>query len=350
MKDQLQAVQILRALAALAVVAFHYAQSLADDFGFFAANPFPMGSDGVDVFFVISGFIMAYTTEPQDQRSAAQFAWKRLARILPLYWALTLTVFAIGLAAPQLLSAGAASLTELAKSLAFIPYERADGMVVPVLFLGWTLNYEMFFYAVFAAALLIAPNYRLQLAIGTIVVFALTGAAFGGQLGFLGRYYTNGLILEFAWGCLVFVAFRRWPQVLRTLSPLWMVGVALLVAQNFYDLPIPREFKKGLPAALIVAGILGATIKEGVLARAFARIGDASYSLYLGHPYAVEVCARIAIALLGVTVLGAVLTGVASFALAIGLAILSFYLLERPSNKWLRRLFPGRRRAPAAAA
>lgn len=347
MKDQLQSVQILRAIAALAVVAFHFAQSLAIDFKLIPLDSFTMGSDGVDIFFVISGFIMAYTTAREDQRSPGDFAWKRLARIVPLYWVLTLAVFAIGILAPSLLNSGGATWEELGKSLAFIPYERVDGRVAPVLFLGWTLNYEMFFYAVFTVALLVAPRWRLQVVVGVMAVMAAIGYAYPGDLGVLGRFYTNGIILEFVWGCLLFVAWNRWPDRLRAMAPIWILGTALLLLQNFWNVPLPREIEKGLPALMIVGGVLAMTVKDGAVSRAFRAIGDASYSLYLGHPYAIGLCVKLSIALLGATVLGALVAGTLTLAISIAAALLSFHLLEKPSNTLLRGLW--RRPRPSAA-
>ncbi len=344
MKDQLQSVQILRAIAALAVVGFHFAQSLAMDFGLIPLDSFTMGSDGVDIFFVISGFIMTYTTAREDQRSPGDFAWKRLARIVPLYWVLTLAVFAIGIVAPSLLNSGGASWEELGKSLAFIPYERTDGRVAPVLFLGWTLNYEMFFYAVFTLALLVAPRWRLQIVVGVMAVMATVGYAYPGDLGVLGRFYTNGIILEFVWGCLLFVAWNRWPDRIRGMAPIWLLGTALLLLQNFWNVPLPREIEKGLPALMIVAGVLAMTVKDGAVSRAFRAIGDASYSLYLGHPYAIGLCVKLSIALLGATVLGALVAGTLTLVVSLLAALLSFHLLEKPSNTLLRGLWQGRRR------
>lgn len=346
MKDQLQSVQILRAIAALAVVAFHFAQSLAIDFKLIPLDSFTMGSDGVDIFFVISGFIMAYTTARDDQRSPGDFAWKRLARIVPLYWVLTLAVFAIGIVAPSLLNSGGATWEELGKSLAFIPYERADGRVQPVLFLGWTLNYEMFFYAVFTVALMLVPKWRLQAVVGVMAVMATIGYAYPGDLGVLGRFYTNGIILEFVWGCLLFVAWNRWPARLRAISWIWIPGTLLLLLQNFWNIPLPREIEKGLPALMIVGGVLAMTVKDGVVSRVFRAIGDASYSLYLGHPYAIGICVKLSAALLGATVFGAMAAGTLTLAVSVAAALLSFHILEKPSNTLLRGLW---RRRPRAA-
>jgi exopolysaccharide production protein ExoZ len=345
MKDQLFGIQVLRAVAALAVVAFHFAISLQQDFHLVSNLVFSAGASGVDIFFVISGFIMSYTTARPDQRSPAGFMFKRLARILPLYWLLTLAVFTLGLAAPSLFHVGGASLTQLLKSLFFIPYIRPDGMAEPVLFLGWTLNYEMFFYAVFAVALLISRRFYLFITMGVIAALTVLHPLAHG--GVMASFYTDSIMLEFVWGCLLFLVFQRWPNFVQALAPVWIPGAMLLLAQNFLEPGWPRGIEKGLPALLIVSGVLGTTVPDGVVRRVLARVGDASYSLYLGHPYAIALSVKLAIAVLGASILSAAVAGVAGLALAILGALASFFLLERPSNNWLRQRFGGRK-PPAA--
>src|SRR5882672_247790 len=137
----LDSVQALRALAALCVVVYH-----VDFVG--------RGAFGVDIFFVISGFIICHVTAKDHDG----FLRKRLIRIVPLYWAGTLCLYCLGLVAPRLLQSEP-TLSGLVNSLLFIPYAKEGGRVYPILFLGWTLNYEMFFYALFACAL--ALNRRL---------------------------------------------------------------------------------------------------------------------------------------------------------------------------------------------
>jgi exopolysaccharide production protein ExoZ len=177
--------------------------------------------------------------------------------------------------------------------------------------------------------------------------------AIGLVLGYTGNaiatFYTSGILMEFVWGCLVFLAFDRYPGVLKTLSPLWLAGLAALVAQNFYEVPLPREIERGLPAALIVMSVVGLEIKDGPLQRTFSRIGDASYSLYLGHLYMLAVVTRSVIALLGTSVLSAAIAGVFSVLVSIAFAMLCFYLLERPANAWIRRLTMPRRGTPSGA-
>ena len=117
---ELQSIQALRAVAASSVILVHI--------------PFVgRGTFGVDIFFVISGFIICYISS----LNADDFLLKRIFRIVPLYWLGTCGVFLVALLMPTLLNATTANLTNLAKSLFLIPYRREDGSVFPMLFLGW---------------------------------------------------------------------------------------------------------------------------------------------------------------------------------------------------------------------
>src|ERR1700751_1248467 len=114
-------VQALRALAALLVVAGHLEPLFAAIHPALAAVG--LGRAGVDLFFVISGFVMVLTTD-RAEPSALEFAQRR---IVPLYWSVTLAVFALPLAAPELLTAGRPDPAWLLRSLAFTPFDKGDG-------------------------------------------------------------------------------------------------------------------------------------------------------------------------------------------------------------------------------
>jgi len=352
---QLASLQALRAVAALMVVFFHLSIALMNDYHVTSFDIFPTGSNGVDIFFVLSGFIMCYTTERLDQRSGVEFAVKRLVRILPLYWGLTILLYLIASFAPTLLGSTQASPEALWKSLAFIPYVTpADGKVHPLLILGWTLNYEMFFYAVFTVCLLLVPRRRITAVIAVLLVCRLAGFLVDWKQPeiafYTGRLY--GTQLEFVWGCLVFVLFQYRPQWVKAMAPLGLVGFALILAQNWFpNITITREFKVGLPAALVVIGTLGWEMKTGRIRDFMVRLGDASYSLYLGHPYVVEVVTRLAIVALGASVAGAIVGVTATIVITAILSLLSFRLFEKPTNDWLRNRILGRKpKAPAVGA
>ena len=122
---------LLRAIAALAVVYFHSTSEAGLNL------PVSIGSHGVDVFFVISGFIIAYI----GTRSPDRFLIRRFISIVPFYWAATLAVFGAAALAPHMLHSTRADYVQLLCSLFFIPRETPYAGVVPTLVLGWTLNY-----------------------------------------------------------------------------------------------------------------------------------------------------------------------------------------------------------------
>src|ERR1041384_763192 len=139
---------LLRAFAALAVVYFHITSPNG-------LNLSPnIGSHGVDMFFVISGFIIAAI----GARSPDRFLVRRFIRIVPFYWTATLAIFALSALVPQYFHSTRPDVVQLVCSLFFVPRQTSYSGMVPTLLLGWSLNYEMYFYVLFALALAIAPR------------------------------------------------------------------------------------------------------------------------------------------------------------------------------------------------
>lgn len=337
-KQWLNSLQVLRFLAALAVVLFHVGSGLQAQYPGWS-NPFAMGFAGVDVFFVLSGFIMAHTVKAE--RGAFDFSIRRIARIVPLYWALTTALFFVAIIAPSLLNTSGAGYLELLKSLAFIPYLRANGLVQPMLYLGWTLCYEMFFYALYAAAILISTQWK-ALNAKALVVAMLAAAILAGTISDSGnillRFYTDPILAEFIFGIVLCEILRRFPQRAWALSLALMVvgAVLLLLLQGQH-----RAISLGIPSVAVVAAFVVMPDVTSNLMRWLVLMGNASYSLYLVHPY----CIQLPLKLLArferpyLTVAGA-----SAGAIAAGLVAVALYrFLERPSQKLLlRKLLPVR--------
>ncbi len=203
--QQIGAIQSLRAIAALMVVIHHLAHELgklpgaeAVAAGLRAAAPWMAG---VDIFFVISGFIMVHASASLFGRpgAASLFLKRRLIRIVPLYWLMTIVVAAIAFAAPAMVTDGAPGLEAILASLLFWPHARPDGSVQPVLSLGWTLNYEMLFYALFAAALALGRGARATVLVTTgLLALLLAAGALAGALPW--TFWGRPIVLEFALG------------------------------------------------------------------------------------------------------------------------------------------------------
>lgn len=334
---RLESLQILRAVAALGVVFFHLGVGWDINFGLIESNPFAVGANGVDMFFVISGFIICYAS--QNTTSPIEFIKKRVFRILPLYYILTMGLFGLAAVAPQLLGSTEANVWHLLKSFAFIPYENAGGLIQPILFLGWTLNFEMFFYLLFA--LCIGFRHREVVVVGVVVAIASAGYFYDFE-HVVPEFFSRPIILNFAWGVAVYLLFKHQPRLIERLRWFWLPGSMFILFQFFVSVPVSAEFAIGLPTALILASVLPLQKIEGPVGKAGSAIGDASYSLYLVHPYLIQFCFIIMVPLLGggLTIIGAL--SVLSVVLSVAVSIVLFRLVEKPSNELLRSRYLNR--------
>jgi exopolysaccharide production protein ExoZ len=158
--------------------------------------PWAFGTSGVDLFFVISGFIRVVTTSGTGM-GPGEF-WRRASR--PLYWLLTLLMIAVALVAPGLFKTLKVAPSTLVQSLLFIPHfsQSFPGVVWPLLVPGWTLNFEMFFYAVFGLALLLPERNRLLPLVTFFVMLTAIGLVFGPFASAAAQTYTHPMLLEFA--------------------------------------------------------------------------------------------------------------------------------------------------------
>jgi len=196
---QILSIQYLRAAAALGVVAFHAAQRAGIDLR--------IGAAGVDVFFVISGVIIWVVTQARRPAPGA-FVLDRLSRIAPAYVLLTLGVAGSALAFPSLFPNLRLTSGHVLQSVLFIPHPDPDGRPWPVVVAGWTLTFEMFFYVVFACALLVPLQDRAWWCTLFIGGFAACDAVVRFD-SVIGQFYTDNITLEFVAGIWLGVAWTR---------------------------------------------------------------------------------------------------------------------------------------------
>lgn len=268
----IHSIQYLRGLAACAVVCFH----VSEQFG----GPFDVGAAGVDVFFVISGFIMWVTTAGRPT-NPWRFMGRRITRIVPLYWIVTLLTAMGILMKPQFFYDHLFSVANFVGSLFFLPVLQEDALH-PILVQGWTLCYEMMFYLVFTLVLFLGERWRFGVLVGALA--AIVALHFVLPAGYA-RAFTDPVVIEFAAGVVV---GRLWLQGARL--PLGAglamsgAGILLLTAGQLFDADLPRALLWGLPAALIVAGAVFAERARPFKPDALPTfLGDASYSIYLWH-------------------------------------------------------------------
>lgn len=350
---RLHGIQVLRGAAALMVVLHHLRHELAAlGLGADALAQLPLWA-GVDVFFAISGFIIVHASGPayDGPGGRRRFLAHRVARVVPLYWLVTLAYLAVALVLPRGLGdAGAAAgdPAYLAASFLFWPAARPDGSLQPLYGLGWTLNYEMLFYALFA----------LCLGRGRRAAVAWTGAALAG-LVLYGRllepaaaplrFWSDPIVLEFLFGAAVALIWeaglRLAPPARLALAAAGICGLAVVGGGEVAGLA--RPLLAGLPAACLVAAFaLGGPrpahkVWDPAWIGPISRLGDASYALYLVHPFCLR-AVREGVARAGLAApLGAWGVGALMIALSVAAAVLTYRLVERPATRALRaRLDP----------
>lgn len=320
-------IQVLRFVAAAAVVAYHAQLTAVTYFGGTAPFPFlEYGAYGVDLFFVISGFIIVFIASTRETR-AATFISRRIERIVPLYWLMTLLTFALT-HIPGLARNEVSDPLHLLQSLLFLSWLNGPESY-PVLNVGWTLEFEMLFYAIAAAAMAWT---RRPWAVTAFVMLALVltgrGTAF---------FLQNPMIIEFVFGMTIaaFLYDRR-------LFP-WLLGATLLVLATLPTTqPAWRVWVIGLPSTALVAGAVYTDLRKAYRGRILPELGDASYSIYLAHIIAISFACKVAVRIAPGIPLVIIIPLITVFATAVG--YLSYRLVER------RLIALGRRRRQRAAS
>ncbi|MDB5458443.1 MAG: acyltransferase [Caulobacteraceae bacterium] len=330
---RLGSIQRLRAIAAIGVALFHACQWSGVDFA--------VGAAGVDIFFVISGFVL-WTAAQARPVSPGAFLAARLARVAPLYWLVTLAVTALVLWRPQAMSVAHFTPSHLILSLLLVPHNDPVGDAFPMVASGWTLTYEAFFYLALALTLAVPKDRRFQVMSLVLLAASVIG------LGYHSLYplLANPLLLEFLAG--IGLA-RLWARGrLQRIDPRWGWGITALGALVLFGLQVGgvrddfwRPFLWGPPAALIVAGALkleaAGRLGHGRLGRALEGLGDASYSIYL--------CQLPVIAVFAWLTRGqpALVRAPLALALAIAAGLACYALVEKPIGRALRSVDRRRR-------
>lgn len=334
----IKSIQCLRGLAAFAVVFLH-ASSTAENHNIIAPglNGLRVGGWGVDLFFVISGFIMITITDDavHGWRKSSRFWMKRFLRLAPLYWLVTIMVVAISILLP-----GATeykpSMGHIFFSFLFIPSTDLRGIVAPPLGVGWSINYEVYFYLCFGFILLFRRGYQLPLLLTWAVIMPAIGLITKPVIPYLAMA-TDARLWEFAAGACVAFAFSRKfipsPNFCRLLL---VTGFILIIGFNVLAHDVNPVLTLGIPSVMIVAGAAGLECSQDDVFNwpLFIGLGDCSYSLYLSHIVVLAAFGK-AVAYSGLPIY---VSGYLLFLIEMGAAVLCGWLLfswiERPLHQW----------------
>jgi peptidoglycan/LPS O-acetylase OafA/YrhL len=306
-------IEVIRFIAATAVV--------------FAHIPYVnIGYFGVDLFFIISGFVMMLSTETNKKK----FFLKRLFRILPTYYFFTIGVFLIAHFYPNLLNTTTDDFSHLIKSLLFIPFDKNGTGHYPVLFLGWTLNYEMYFYLIFALSLIVSFKNRSLVATGILTLFFIICKNYK-ELPFTA--YGDLIVFEFVIGMIIYEAIIK-RNKFNVLFLIFGIIIATFVNKDGIS---NRLTNYGLPLALLCS-IAIIIFKDKKFPKIFLTLGGASYSLYLTHPYIIQFFLKIT-NLFALGYIETVIISVVSIVAANIVAMIVYKYLEIPIQNYLRKKF-----------
>jgi exopolysaccharide production protein ExoZ len=383
-KEKLLGIQYLRAGAALMVAYYHlqsqipaFTRALSFDRIVNSAHL----SSGVYVFFVISGFIMYVTGR---NLGAGEFVRRRLVRILPLYWSVTLAVSVIAILAPHAVHRTDVTAEYVAKSMLFVPYANPTqhALLFPILVPGWSLNYEMAFYALFAVGLLAPPRWRMAIVGGTLGTCVIAGFLRSRpEMLSVWGFYTSSRLLLFAAGIGLGMIYGRlrprsaptvmldapwaaadgiyWLQTddgsrwrgrcqkasavatdARPQLPRWVCATLVLVGlwMILGDFGTFTRSVQSLGSVEIVAGAVAWEYQYGFPRwRALLLLGDASYSIYLIHIFAFGITRQVWWHLHGYAAAQPALFAAFSMLVAVGLGLLTYGSIERPALAILSR-------------
>jgi exopolysaccharide production protein ExoZ len=266
-------IQYLRAIAAIYVVVFHAAKKLGIENFFVDA-----GDSGVDLFFIISGFVITYTVINREYVDAKSFLLRRVIRIVPLYWILTLFYSFLLLALPALFQTYQFNIWHTLTSLFFIPQD-----IKPVVYTGWTLIYEMYFYLLFGLLIIFfkkdAPRYIILIFLASYTIGLFIDYSASPAIIVL----TSELLLEFIIGIVFCYIYCNGVRVSKT-SGLVIVLLGFLLFFVLTD--NARLLAYGVPWSIVFLGIVFSP-QWSIEKKSLLFLGNASYSIYLAHIFAI---------------------------------------------------------------
>ncbi len=235
-----------------------------------------IGATGVDLFFIISGTVMCLSVS--DRTNVSDFIWARVSRVVPLYWIGTLCAVAVFMCKTGNLPSG----FDVLQSMFFLPPKF--GNFFPLLYPGWSLNFEMFFYALITLFLIVHRKNSMHYVL--VVTLALGASWRTVELPYVSYYCVPGLI-EFAAGVLIGMAVKRQLIPGKHIAKLLLgSGAGLLALHAVWDVE-NAAFAWGIPWAMILIGSLSFESSRIVRSPVVQLLGAASYSIYLTHPFVI---------------------------------------------------------------
>ena len=334
----LNSINMIRTFSCLMIAVFHVTESAnAHSTGLYLT--FQLASPGFHLFLLISGVVLAVTAKPDETPLA--FFLARAVRIVPIYWVLTAVTFFMALSEPWLFYQIDLSAPSVISSFLFLPHANLGGVIQPILFVGWTLNYVLLFYLLFAVSRFSREKLQIPITIGLIIAVILSARFLPSET--YRQFYGNPILLELAMGCALGMLLKN-PHIARwaARTPMWpfaLIGIAGLTISTLlnYD-GVMKALTFGPAGAFLVFAcaaqdLYRKPLKLGILNDG----GKISYGVYLIHPLLLPVLAVLIFSQLGHGWPAIIALTTSVLTLTVFLAWLSMKFLEVPVNLWLRQ-------------
>jgi peptidoglycan/LPS O-acetylase OafA/YrhL len=301
----------------------------------YVTNPF------VDLFFITSGFIITHIT--MRETSPRIFFSKRIARIVPTYWFYTTLTLIAAFVIGTYKRGNEKDFLYIISSYLFIPAANSKGHIFPFLEIGWTLNYEMFFYFIFVLSLFIKKRNTGVLALLFFIVFSSLAGYYIPEKYTALKFWSDPIILEFGYGIILAILYDKgirisvaWKWIMMVAAIMFDCVVILFLSKYINDY---RFFLLGIPMTVFFAAMAleEKNSKHSKLYMWMFGIGLSSYSLYLAHPFILRSVTVVFLKLRWATPTAWVFAAILMFTLAVVVSKLSYKYIEMPSQKKVRQ-------------
>jgi exopolysaccharide production protein ExoZ len=333
-RNKLSSLQLLRAIAVMMVVCLH-GYNILLKYNNISIPTFKLleyGAYGVDIFFVLSGFIIFYihSKDIGNNQKLGKFLYKRTVRIIPIYWILTV-VFIV-------LTKFNHSLFSIFMSLFLIP-EKSQ----PIIGVAWSLRHEMFFYLMFSLLILNKKVFLPLFYVWTIGIFFFSVVPVINIANPWLNVIFSSINLEFIFGCLIAYFHLNNKTDKSKLVIIGLILVALSMVIQVSGFSINRVITWGIPTAILILGLVGLETKKDIIIPKFlVFLGDASYSIYLVHIIVILIIDKVvnfesyssnlAVVMLIISILTATIGG-AVFHVVVEKTLMNFFRKHQTRNK-----------------
>lgn len=326
-EKRIDSIQLLRLIAAISIIVYH--SNIMGEVGYF----------GVEILFVVSGFVIMKSTELKKK----YFLRRRLIRIIPLYWISTIFLYIILLYKPELSLMSIATEESLFRSLFFLPQNLTGVSTVPLISVGWTINYEIYFYFIFGIAMTISHKYRGL--ITSCMILLLCNVA--GGLGFpLVENIFNPILIECVWGIALYylysILISKRSNKNQAADCIAIVMEILLFIYLWFDNwnisnNLHRSFRLGIPAFIFCSIFLFCFVKIKI-PKWIVEMGNMTYSVYLIEYFTTKIY-KMVIDMLPLGRVGAIMIFLIMLAITFALSYISYQLIEKRFTKVILNKF-----------